>query len=451
MLLAVVYISDIRSPAFTPQKNVLLITLDTTRADYLGCYGCAEQTSPNLDKLASESVVFDLAIAQAAVTPVSHASILTGLNPYNHHLRVLHGLVDNKLADEQITLAEVWQKAGGQTSAFISSFPVTKAFGLDQGFEHFDADFPQADGKGLVSESGTVNTGKSQRRAGETTEAAIKWLRKKFSKKKPLLMWVHYFDPHDPYVLPPDNFSTNFTPASKEKDDILRAIYKAEVFYMDHHIGRLFKTFKKQGLWDNTIVVVVADHGEGLGDHDWWTHGILYQEQIRVPQIVHIPGMQRGMRIKSLVRTIDLMPTVLEAAGVSADIYPTMDGKSLITTMNTGKTEKPLLGYSDSVNMLTYGRPDVRDKRDQKNDKIYCLMDERYKLIFHQQRPEETEFYDLQADPKETNNLSADNPAPMTVLMNDLESRNAFSEIMPGMTPTDAEWLKKLKGLGYVE
>jgi len=227
-------------------------------------------------------------------------------------------------------------------------------------------------------------------------------------------------------------------------------VYKVEVYYMDHHIGRLFEAFRQEGLWDDTIVVVVADHGEGLGDHDWWRHGILYQEQIRVPQIVRIPGVKGGVRVKSLVRTIDLMPTVLEASEIRK-ISLAMDGISLIRAMKTGRTEEPLLGYSDSVNMLTYGRPDVGNKQDEKNDKIYCLMDERYKLIFHQLRPEETEFYDLREDTKETNNLSADNPSAMKTLMKELEKREAFSEILPGMTPTDAEWLKKLKGLGYVE
>lgn len=444
-------VSKLKTKAFAPQKHVLLITLDTTRTDYLGCYGSVENTSPNLDKLAMESVVFDLAIAQAAVTPVSHASILTGLNPYNHNLRVMHGLVDNSLSEEQITIAKVWKEAGGRTSAFVSAFPVTEAFGLGQGFEHFDAEFPQADGEGLVSESGNVNTGKSQRRAEETTDAAIKWLDKKFNKKKPLLMWVHYFDPHDPYVVPPRDFKANFKPTSNEKDDILRMIYKTEVFYMDYHIGRLLEAFSQEGLWKDTIVVVVGDHGEGLGDHDWWTHGILYQEQIGVPQIIRIPGVRGGIRVNSLVRTIDLMPTVLEAAGVSTEMYPEMDGKSLMRAINTGMTEEPLLGYSDSVNMLTYGRPDVRDKRDQKNDKLYCVMDEKYKLIYHQLRPEESEFYDLQTDPKEMKNLWKDKPAEMERLMKELESRNAFSEILPGMTPTDAEWLNKLKGLGYVE
>ena len=148
------YFSTHKTKALKPAMNVVLITLDTMRADRLGSYGYKKNTSPNLDKLASESVQFDMAIAQAAVTPVSHASILTGLNPYNHGLRVMHGLVTNRLPEEQQTLAEVWQSLGGQTAAFVSAFPVTAAFGLDQGITHFDANFQQADGKDLVSKYG---------------------------------------------------------------------------------------------------------------------------------------------------------------------------------------------------------------------------------------------------------------------------------------------------------
>jgi len=445
------YIAICRSAAPKPEINVVLITLDTTRADRLGCYGYPKLTSPNLDKLAAESVQFDLAIAQAAVTPVSHASILTGLNPYNHGLRVLHGLIANSLDKKYKTLAEVWRSAGGRTAAFVSAFPVTAAFGLDQGFEHFDAHFPQADGNGLVSKTGIVSTGTSQRRADETTRAAIKWLNEKADPCRPLFMWVHYFDPHDPYLLPPRAYLDQFKPVSQRKDDVLRAIYDAEVFYMDFYTGRLLEALKQRGLWDNTMVVVVADHGEGLGDHDWWTHGILYQEQIRIPMIIRAAGMKGGLRVSSLVCTIDLMPTILEAAGVCKKLWPSMDGRSLLQVMRTGRTEKQRIAYSDSVNMLTYGRPDTTIKRDRKIDKLYCLMDEKYKLIFHQLRPANTEFYNLQADPCELKDITLSAPAEMQVMMEHLRSLDAFSDIMPGMTTSDLERLEKLRGLGYVE
>ncbi len=438
-----------------PTRHVLLITLDTTRADRLGTYGCKLPTTPVLDALAKESVVFDLAIAQAAVTPVSHASIMTGLIPPHHGLRVLHGLVANRLAQEQTTLAEVWLQAGGATAAFVSAFPASAAFGLDQGFEHFDAEFPQADGAGLINQMGVVSTGLSQRRAMETTDRAIAWLRDAAGGHRPVLLWVHYFDPHDALLLPPPGtmraLQEQFPAASAEGPDQMRATYAAEVNYMDHQIGRLLRTLRDLGMWEKTIVVVVADHGEGLGDHDWWVHGILYQEQIRVPLIVRIPGIPGGKRIAPLVRTIDIMPTVLAAAEVAPGLWPQMDGISLLDAVRTGNLTQKLLAYSESVNMLSYQRPYQPLRWDRKVDKLYTLMSATGKLIYHQIRPEETEYYDLVADPLELKNLAAETPPEMLELRRQLEGMNVFSDIMPRMSPTDYERTERLRSLGYIQ
>jgi arylsulfatase A-like enzyme len=438
-----------------PKYNVLLITLDTTRADRLGCYGYEKPTSPRLDALARESVVFDLAIVQAAVTPVSHASILTGLEPYHHGLRVLHGLAGNRLEKEQTTLAEVWRKTGAPTAAFVSAFPVTAAFGLEQGFQHFDEDFPNSSGEGLVSGRGTVNTGQSQRRADATTDAAAAWLRSHADVGDPFLMWVHFFDPHDPMILPPEDYmnkrlNSTFRPATDRKADLMRSVYDCEVQYMDAHVGRLLDAFEELGLLKNTIVVVVSDHGEGLGDHNWWTHGVLYQEQIRVPLIIRVPGIPGGVRVPSMVRAIDLMPTILEEAGVAKAIWPEMDGQSLAEALRAGTLSQPRTAYAESVNMLNYSRNDTTGYRDAKNDKHYCLIDGHRKLIYHQIRPAESEFFDLTADPLELENLAPQKTAARDSLLRNLRVLNVFSPIMPGMTATDLERARKLKSLGYV-
>ena len=452
-LLTWAYAAFWRPPKPQVQRNVLLITLDTTRADHLGCYGYRLPTSPQIDQLAAESVLFDKAIAQAAVTPVSHASMLTGLDPYHHGLRVLHGLVNNRLGEKQLTVAEVWQQAGGQTAGFVSAFPAGSNFGLAQGFEHFDERFPQSDGDGLVEHDGVVNTGRSQRRAVHTTAAAIQWLDDRVEQDRPFLMWVHYFDPHDASLRPPDEFTKahlkEFEPSTKTPADILRTIYDVEVRYMDTYVGELLNAIKQRGLWDNTIVMLTADHGEGLGDHDWWSHGILYQEQIRVPMLVKVPGVPGGSRVPSLVRTTDLMPTILEAAGLPAAKHPPTDGESLLDCLRSGRTSEPRFAYSDSVNMLGYGRPDK--EHDEKFDKLYCLMNETHKLIYHQLKPDEIEFYDLSSDPGEQHNLAATKPESMQHLLQRLNSLNAFSDILPGMTPSDQERANKLKSLGYVE
>lgn len=434
-----------------PPLNVLLITLDTTRADRLGCYGYQRPTSPHLDKLAAESAKFNFAIAQASVTPVSHASVFTGLDPYHHGLRVLHGLVENRLDADQTTLAEVWKEAGGQTAAFISAYPAGSDFGLDQGFDLFEEEFPNSDGTALRTEKGTVNTGAGQRRADATTDAAVEWFQNRDDDAS-FCVWLHYFDPHDFEVLPPLEWAAEnigqFKRDPSEPQHALQEMYDAEVLYMDQQIGRVFDTLRELDLWENTAVVVVADHGEGLGDHDWWSHGILYQEQIRVPFIVRIPGVTGASEVDSLVRTTDILPTILEAAEVDPALWPTMDGESLTAVLGGNETDAGRRAYSDSVNMMVYARHD--GNKDRKMDKLYCLMDERFKLIYHQLEEENIEFYDLQQDPGELENLAAAEPPQMAEMLESLKALHPFSEVVPGMSPTDAERLERLKSIGYV-
>ncbi|MGD8395563.1 MAG: sulfatase [Candidatus Eiseniibacteriota bacterium] len=446
-------------PAVAPPRyHVLLVTLDTTRADRLGCYGDPRPTSRELDRLAAESAVFDAAIAQAAVTPVSHASILTGLDPHHHGLRVMHGLVANRLDEAQETVAETWLAAGGRTAAVVSAYPVTDDFGLAQGFEHFDASFLEGAGQGRRTAAGQVNTGLSQRGAKETTDAAIAWLHSVGqSADLPFLLWVHYFDPHDDFLLPPPDLlealmDGPLAPAGPSLADTVRAHYDCDVHFMDHHLGRLLRELRVRGLWERTIIAVVADHGEGLGDHDWWTHGILYQEQIRVPCIVRLPGMTGGRRIASLVRTTDLVPTLLEAAGVDRALWPAMDGRSLVETIAAGRTAAPRSAYSESVNMVRYARHDAPGTHEVKDDKLYALIDGPLKLIHHQLRPEESELYDLSTDPGEQVNLAARpaHRADMERLTARLDSMGVESPIMPGMSVSDLERLRRLERLGYV-
>jgi arylsulfatase A-like enzyme len=448
--------TDLKAPPSRPKMNVLLITLDTTRADHLGCYAYPRPTTPRLDGLAAESVVFDDAVSQAAVTPVSHASILTGLEPFHHGLRVLHGLVANRLEDHITTLPEVWKRAGGATAAFVSAYPVSAALGFGQGFDRFDEDFPQAGGEGVVAGDGAVNTERSQRRGDQTTDRALRWLASRGPSQAPFFMWVHYFDPHDAIITPPKEtvraeLNSVFRPASTSTADLLRSIYDCEIRFVDSQVGRLLDGVKDGGLWDRTMVVVVADHGEGLGDHNWWSHGILYQEQIHVPLIIRVPGLPGGTRVPSLVRSIDLMPTILQETRIPAGLWPNMDGESLDQALRDGDLAQPRWAYAGSVNMLHYVRPDTLVRSDAKDDKYYCLISGQEKLIYHQLRPAESEFYDLARDPHEQRNLALLRSGGMDSLMAQLKGMNALSPIMPGMTATDLERMEKLKSLGYVD
>jgi arylsulfatase A-like enzyme len=411
-----------RAPA--QPASVVLIVMDTTRADRLGLYGHGRGTSPVLDALAQRAWVFDDAVAQAAVTPVSIASILTGLLPYHHGLRVMHGTRDNKLDDALTTLAERFQQVGYRTGAFVSAFPATAAFGFAQGFDHFDAGFAPAS-RGA---DGVVNTGDQQRRADATTDAALAWLPQ---GKGPFFLWLHYFDAHDPTLLPPEPIVARFGGTGAGHADVLRDLYDAEVFFMDQEIGRLFAALPA-----DTLVAVVADHGEGLGDHDWWSHGILYREQLHVPMLIAGPGIV-PKRSRDMVRTIDLAPTLLELAGLPFQ----GDGLSLLRG-------RPEFAYADSINLMGYGRPDVPGMSDRKDDRLYALVDRDHKLILHQRRPAESEFYQRQQDPKEARNLWTQATPRAQEMLDHLTNLGALFE--EGAKTADGEHEAELRALGYI-
>ena len=434
------------SNVFDPQRPVVvLVTLDTTRADYLGCYGSdVPGSSPRVDALAADGVLFRQSISQAAVTPVSHASILTGLYPYHHGLRVMHGTSQNRLQEQQVTLAEILSEEGYDTGAFVSAFPVTEYFGFAQGFDHFDAEFtPPAAERKLVT-GGMVNTGAVQRHAGDTTARALSWMDE---RQRPFFLWLHYFDPHDEHVLPPGGIPAHVQSVTEDRER-RRALYRYELTYMDSQLGLVFDKLKDLGLWDNSVVVVTADHGEGLGDHDWWTHGILYQEQVRVPLVIRGPGLARGAFVEPTVRSIDIVPTIAELVGLDAGDLPTLDGRSLVPLMNGSSTDLALDAYTDSVNTLVYRiAPGLKDN---KNDLLFALvLDNRWKYIHHLKQRDKSELYDLVQDPGELNDLAAQRPQ---VVARAREALHAI-EFMPmeqlELANTPQHVLDSLNALGY--
>ena len=425
------------------RPNVVLITLDTTRADHLGCYGYPKATSPHLDRLAAQGVLFTHAIAQASVTPVSHASILTGRDPYHHGLRVMHGMSSHRLADSQVTLAEVLKAAGYRTGAFVSAFPVSERFGLHQGFDVFDADFLEEPAEELVTKEGIVNTGTNQRRADETTRRALAWLDE---AEAPTFLWIHYFDPHDPLLLPP-GVAAPADPTRVRKQ--LRELYDVEIRYMDEQIGRVLARLDEDGRAGETVVAVVADHGEGLGDHGWWSHGILYQEQIRVPLILRAAAAEAGRRVERLVRTTDLAPTLLDLAGVPSEDHPPMDGRSLVPLLRGESPDPGQTAYADSVNTLTYHI--AHGVTDRKDEMLFAIVDGPWKYIHHAIRPDRSELYNLADDPGEKHNRIGADAAVAGRLRAELESRS-YRPPDPSKTPDEMspEDLERLKSLGYV-
>lgn len=428
--------------------NVLLITLDTTRADRLSCYGYPKITSPHLDALAEDGVLFDMAISTAAVTPISHASILTGLNPHRHGLRVFFGDTGHFLESDFPTITTVLKDHGWQTGAFISAYPASERFGMHWGFDVFRTDvadnvMTQDPAKLLPKDGFCMNkpVASAQRRADPTTDQALMWLKK---VERPFFTWLHYFDPHDPSLVPPNKYMKKFGIKSGQKLAI-EDLYDPEIFFMDKHIGRVIEYLKETGEYDNTVIIAIGDHGQGMGQHDWFAHRLLYQEQIRLPFIMRIPEGARGMKIPDLVRSIDVMPTILEAVGLKPP--KPIEGSSLIG-MTEGRSGKPRLALAEALNTVDLHAPEHLPEHQQ--DDLFCMMDGRWKLIYHKHNPENNELYDLQADPAELKNVAADHPDEVARLKKALDKSGALEVkfIEPG-APMDQEALEKLRSLGY--
>src|ERR1700689_3178730 len=295
----------------TPGKSspdVYLITIDTLRADHVGCYGYKQVETPALDGLAADGVRFTEAFTHSPITNTSHITILPGPLPS------VHGVTDFgiPLAPEHVTAAELLKKQGYQTAAFIGAVILdsnTLAPGLDRGFDFYD-NFPaQTDTK--------ERWGRVERRGMEVVEHAETWFDK--HRTGPHFVWVHLYDPHDPYEPPP--------PFSEKYKDHL---YYGEIAYADSAVAHWIAFLKKAGVYDNAIIVVTGDHGEGLGEHGEETHGLfLYDSTLHLPLILKIPGApHHGAVIAAQVRNTDIRPTILSAAGVAAPAE--LNGESLV-------------------------------------------------------------------------------------------------------------------------
>ncbi len=393
--------------------NVLLITLDTTRSDRLGCYGYAGGSTPALDSLAADGVRFTRARCNVPLTLPSHTTMMTGLYPPEHGCRV-NGT--HALAKEIPTFAEAFAARGYRTAAFVAAFVLDRRFGLDRGFGTYDQ-YEVPDEREV--QAGTVMY--RYRRGDKVADAALAWLGK--NSGRPFFCWVHFFDPHRPYYVP------------KEVRDIGKA-YDLEVSFMDRQVGRILEYLESRNLRGRTIVIAMGDHGEGLGDHGEEEHGLLlYDSVMRVPLIVSRPGrFPPGLRSDALVSSVDLLPTVFDLLGwkpagrVSGRSFaPALAGKPAEGAPCYGETEFPLTEYGWSP-LRSLTRPG-------------------WKYI---DAPRE-ELYDLEKDPGEDANLFAKDGARAK----EMEARLALVE--KGMTKaeaskvaTDEAGRRALESLGYL-
>ncbi|MFP3940102.1 MAG: sulfatase, partial [Thermoanaerobaculia bacterium] len=258
---------ELPPPGAAAGYNLLLVTLDTTRADHLGAYGDAGAETPNLDRLAAGGLRFTDAVTPVPMTLPAHATLLTGLDPPGHGVRINGRFV---LGQEHETLAEALRRAGYETAAFVSSFVLDRRFGLAQGFDRYDAR--------LETTRAAAFAPQTERSAEAVTDAAVEWLegrRAAGGEGRPVFLWVHYFDPHDPYE-PPEPFASRFADRP----------YAGEIAYVDRELGRLLASLERTGLAGRTVVVATADHGESLGEHGERYHSrTLYEGAVRVPLI----------------------------------------------------------------------------------------------------------------------------------------------------------------------
>lgn len=397
--------------------NVVVITLDTTRADHLGAYGSTNVETPHLDRLAREGVVFEQAMTTAPLTLPAHSSIFTGRFPPEHGVRDNGGFF---LAPEQATLAESLKERGYRTGAFVAAFVLDSKWGLDQGFDTYFDEFD------TMSIRGGHSVGSIQRPANEVVDKALPWLAG--VKGERFFAWLHLYDPHTPYH-PPEPFK------SKYKDHP----YRGEVAFTDAQVGRVLRFLDDNRLMDRTIVAVLGDHGESLGEHGENAHGFfIYEAATRVPFIIRTPSEPtRGRRVVDPIRVIDLMPTLLEPLGITTPAR--VSGTSLWPLMTGTARELGLDGYAEAMYPLHhYGWSDLR-----------ALRAGRFKVI-DAPRPE---LYDLERDPGETTNLFDERRALGDRMIRSLREQEAAFERVQTAQPAedvDPEVRARLAALGYV-
>ncbi len=402
------------------KPHVVLITLDTTRRDRLGCYGYSRPLSPNLDALAGRSVVFDRAVAASSWTLPSHASIFTGKLPSSHGadydpegpLRLTQAIPGPEewaeyrasgLSPRETTVALLLHEQGYRTAAVVGGPWMKRVFGLDRGFETYDDE-------GI----GDVNG----RLASEVTASALGLLEARDGR--PLFLFLNYFDPHGPYEAPsPFGGSFGMEPSDR---------YDEEILYMDHHIGRFFEGMKRDGLFDDSLILVTADHGELLGEHGKMGHGAsLFEEEIRVPFLVKYPRNEVAPgRRGDPVHHVDVLPLVLERLGLAA-------------SSSGGRRLQPLLA---EVNVLEFMSTEGSWR---------ALYLGRHKLLWNSLGNHA--LYDLEKDPGEQNDLSGADPARVAGAVGLLGK--VLSSLPPPGDPgppaaLDEETLKALRNLGYV-
>lgn len=403
--------------------NLILITIDTTRADRMGFLGSKRGLTPNLDALAQQSVIFSRAYAQVPLTTPSHAALLTGTYPQFNHLDYL-GM---PLAKDLPYLPSLLRLRGYQTAAFLGADVLDAkggvASGFDRGFDLYNSDFREA--RPDLDRYHTV-----ERRAGDVADRALRWL--KDHPQGPFFVWLHFFDPHDPYDAP-----------SPFKESYSKEPYDGEIAYVDSVVGSLMETLRQRGLYQNSLIAIAADHGEAFGEHGEERHGmLLYDETVHVPLLLKLPEQKfAGKAIDSRVALVDIAPSLLQAAGIVAPAK--MQGQSLLPLLEAdsgaeAKSKVPdrAIFSSSTYARRIFGTSDLRSWRSSKY--LYVQAPRR-------------ELYDLPQDPQANKNLASTSKAVADALDGQLSEFLSKTSSTPGKeAKLDPVVVQKLRALGYL-
>ena len=392
-----------------PPIGIVLITLDTVRADKLSPYGYMNVSLPALERVAREGVIFWNASTVAPMTLPAHTSLFTGLWPPNHGVR---DNADAPLDEHRTTMAEMLRAQGFQTGAFVGSVVLGPERGLQQGFMRYDS-------VGLADRQGPDAM---QRRANQVVDSAIAWLDSVGTDR--FLLWTHLYDPHRPYA-PPEPFRSTYG----------HDLYVGEIAFADSQIGRLLAALEERKLLDRVVLVVAGDHGESLGDHGERDHGIfVYQEVLRVPLMIRSAAL-KPLQVGEVVRLVDVLPTVLDLAGLP---LPQMDGVSLVNLMHGKQGDADLEAYSESLYPERLGW-----------SPLHALRQGQFKLI-DAPRPE---LYDLDRDPFERQNIYDERRSvaqAMTKRLTEIFSGGEAAGAARMQTTVSPDVQARLAALGYV-
>jgi len=441
-----------------PLPNIVIVSIDTLRADHCSVYGYQRDTTPTLKKLASEGALFQQAYAPMGQTGPSHATLFTGLYPTSHGL-IKNGRV---LPDDHSTLAERLKAKGYDTAAFVSAFPLDRRFGLNRGFDMYNDVFPLGQqSMELQQWEGQVLTNAFDRRGDYTLVKAAEWLKRRAENDKPFFLFFHIFDPHTPYK-PPRVVLQDIAKHDQPRDplEISKLLYDGEVRFADIIVEKLLFQLDSRDLSDNTIIVITSDHGEGLMQRGYLLHGIsVHEEEVRVPLIIRWPGhIPAGRKVEEPVTIADITPTLLGLIESNEDT-PNVEGRDLALALRGGNpvpTDRPILFMRPQYPKTTIasGWSGVMDDgqpppRIPVHGAQYGARLDVWKYIVS---PKEgtTELYNLQADPNELTNV-VDRHASISKVMH--SHINEWLESAPAESTAeellDDETRKALEALGY--